>query len=193
VPAPAAVESGGDPGQRSTPRPAAGTPVRRARGPRRGPDPALEDRVCRWVERRDPEPGVRPAAPGDQPTGPALGAALNGRALGCRVVLDVLVLEPRSTRLDTDGAVEPLRRALAALSGRPGPRHAAIDLSAVAVVSARALAALADPAAGLSRAGGALRLCHVRPAVLAAVRQARLDRLVGVYPTVDEAVVARWG
>jgi hypothetical protein len=51
---------------------------------------------------------------------------------------------------------------------------------------------LADQAIKLAVAGGTLRLSQARPAVLEAIRQSRLGRAAKIYPTVDEAVLARW-
>ena len=65
-------------------------------------------------------------------------------------------------------------------------------MSHVASLTAEAAAALGDQAIKLAVAGGTLRLSQVRPAVVAAISQSRLGRVAKIYPTVDEAVLARW-
>jgi serine/threonine-protein kinase len=178
---------------RPYPASASGKQADRARRPHGG-RVAIENEVCDWLQ-QDDTPGVPPAPAGDGPApcpGPALEVALRDPALGYRVRLDVLILEPRRPRLDTEASVAPLCRALAALRGRRAARNAVINLCYVVTLSESAGAALAAHAGDLARAGGRLRLSHVRPALMATIRQTALGCVADVYPTADDAVVARW-
>jgi anti-anti-sigma regulatory factor len=162
--------------------------------------PPRNDRVASWDELafnwlatghscRHP-----PKAMGDGEESCSSGeAAFNDCTLTSRVFLGVLVLEPWPPRLEGERAVGPLLRALVDVRERPGLRRLVIDLSQVVTVSLRTVAVLAIMASDLARAGGEIRLSHVRPRVVQAVNQSRLVHLAKIYPTVDEAVLDPWG
>jgi hypothetical protein len=179
---------------RPYPAPAPGKRAARTRRPRGG-RVAIEKKVCDWLQQDDTS-GVPPAPAGDGPApcpGPALEVALRDPALGHHAHLDVLVLEPRRPRLDTEASVAPLCRALAALRGRHGSRNVVIDMCYIVNVSERAGSALAAHAYDLARSGGRLRLSHVRPDLVGPIRESALGHLADVYQTVKDAVIARWG
>jgi anti-anti-sigma factor len=94
--------------------------------------------------------------------------------------------------LEGDPVTKPIHRVLTAVREQRAFRRVVIDLSHVVSLSAEVAASLADQAIELAVAGGTLRLTQVRPPVMEAIRKSRLGRVTKVYPTVEEAVLARW-
>ena len=65
-----------------------------------------------------------------------------------------------------------------------------LNLESVTYLSSRAVGMILAHFQRLERAGGKLRLCHVRPKVLPTLEQMRLPMLIDIYPSLDEA--PRW-
>ena len=135
-----------------------------------------------------------PTAENERRSGPPgpLEVALRDRSLGHQFLLDVLVLDPHPGWRAGEPAMGSIRRVLTAVREQRASRRVVIDLSHVASLTAEGAATLADQAVKLAAAGGTLRLTQVRPAVLEAIRQSRLNRVAKIYPDVEEAVLARW-
>jgi anti-anti-sigma regulatory factor len=111
--------------------------------------------------------------------------------LDYQLILGVLVLTPRTPRLDEGPELKAFNRELAALlEERRLSRRAVVHLCYVAFLSGTALAVLVAHSDRLAMVGGAMRLCHVVPTVQATIE--RYGFPIEVYPRVDDAVVTRW-
>jgi anti-anti-sigma factor len=135
-----------------------------------------------------PSPAGRTTAVG--PVGEGL---VNVQHLGYEISQDVLVITILTPNLDDESAVGPIRSELHVLFEQPLPRRVVVSLDQVTYVSRRAVGVLLAHFQRLDRVGGAMRLCHVRPEVMAALEE-ELHGLtvIDVYPTTDEAVLAAW-
>jgi anti-anti-sigma regulatory factor len=158
------------------------------------PVAAFDEKVCTWLGTMDEFDVEASSGPIERPPGPPgrLVAALRDRSLRHRLLLGVLVLDLRPSRLECDPAIGPIRRVLAAMRDEPGGRRVVIDFRQVITLSVSVADALAHEAIELAVAGGTLRLSQVQPAVMETVLQSRLSRVTKSFPTVDEAVLARW-
>jgi anti-anti-sigma regulatory factor len=78
------------------------------------------------------------------------------------------------------------------LSSRPGVGRLVLDLRAVEACSEEAVDALLAFRRRIEAEGSVVKLCDVRPSVLAVLRQAGADRLIEVYQDASEAVWSRW-
>jgi len=107
--------------------------------------------------------------------------------LKCRQLGDVIAIEVKETTLDAECA-EQFRELLEAqLEGGP---KVLLDLKAVAFADSTGLGAILTCLHRLSRKGGTVRICGLRPLVHEMFRVLRLDRMVDVHPTPEEALLA---
>jgi anti-anti-sigma factor len=114
------------------------------------------------------------------------------RVLTAEPVGDVLVVRPLSTDLNDEATVGPLRFDLQSLHERYPVRRVVVDLGNVAYMSSRAVGVILAYYQAVHRVGGQLRVCGVHPKVQPTLEQMRLHWLIGIFPTVEEAVQAPW-
>jgi anti-anti-sigma factor len=178
----------------------------RLRDDRRADPPAetsnpTEDLVARWLlEDRDgdadindsaepaPAPEEAPLFGGDSAYDEATGEG----GLKCEVIQGVLVVTVLMPALADASAVGLLRDALVGLMEGTPHRRVVVSLCNVGFLSSAAVGVLVSHMLQLEWAGGGLRLCHILPPVMAVLKKIHLPRLVGTYPTLDEAVLAAW-
>jgi anti-anti-sigma regulatory factor len=129
---------------------------------------------------------------GRLPADDRIGAAPDrGPPLDYELILGVLVLTPRISRLEEGPELKAFNRGLTTLlEERRLSRRVVVHLYYVASLSGTALAVLVAHSDRLAMMGGAMRLCHVVPTVRATLE--RYGSPIEVYPRVDDAVVTRW-
>ena len=144
------------------------------------------------VEER-PAPEPIPAAPVPEPDPKADAEALRTlHHVAYRFVNGVLVATILSPVLDEEDTVGPLRLDLQSLLEHARPGRLVLSLRKVERISPRAGGLLLAISQRVERAGGTLRLCDARPALLPTMQSMRLPDLADVYPTVAEALADPW-
>lgn len=160
------------------------------------PGPGFEDLVAAWVSGGDGRPAAEAPDPSDATWRPATVRGTDREGQICYEILtDVLVATLRPARLEFEGDVAPVRRAFKELLSERSPdlpRRVVLDLSRLVGLSGRGLGLIVAHGLRLSRAGGALRIARVAPRIGAELTRLQLDRLVGIYPTVEDAVLTNW-
>lgn len=151
-------------------------------------DPTLQ-RLARLAE-PPPRPAAAPVSSPPKPT--PTQAAPGVLHLRYEVIQDVLVMTILTPDLNDETTVAPLRAEVQALFESPLPRRVVLNLESVTYLSSRAVGMILAHYQRLDRAGGKLRLCHVRPKVLPTLEQMRLPTLIDLYPTIDEALLDSW-
>ncbi|HEX8200790.1 MAG TPA: FHA domain-containing protein [Isosphaeraceae bacterium] len=170
-------------------------------GPRNGHGqgrPKVEEIVAHWLlaDAGDPRaPTPFDLGPGHSTEETALAVAtlpVRAEHLKFEAIQDVLVVRILPPDLDDERTVSPVRSELTTLLERLQPRRVVVSLEEVTHLSGRATVMLLAHAQHLGRDGGSMRLGHVRPRVMASLREANAPMLVRIYPTVDEAVLDVW-
>lgn len=168
--------------------------------------PALEAVPAGWPLA---EPSAQPiSAPRAEPTAAAVarpavvakGAEMGlvqppkmpGKALSYESRGSVLIVKLLIADLVDEHTVSPLRYELSGLLEQELPRRMVIDLSEVSYLSSRAVGVLLAHYQRLERQGGALRVCCAHPRVMPVLEQMRLNMIISVYPTLDEALAEAW-
>jgi len=104
-----------------------------------------------------------------------------------KTVGSVVVVKPGESRLDARSA-DALKDRLHALIGA-GNRHIVLDLSSVVFVDSSGLGAIVSAIKALADGGGMV-ICGARDAVRGVFKMTRLDKVVRLCATEDEAVAA---
>jgi anti-anti-sigma factor len=107
--------------------------------------------------------------------------------LDCRQLGDVIAIEVKESTLDAERA-EEFRQELEARIH--GSRKVLLDLNAVAFADSTGLGAILVCLHRAAAAGRKLRICGLRPLVQEMFHVLRLDRMVDVHVTLDEALSA---
>ena len=118
--------------------------------------------------------------------------SISNAALACEVVNGVLVARIRSSYLDDEATVGPLRYELQTFFDKTLPRRVVLSLEHVDYLSSRAVGVILSFFQHLDREHGALRVCSVSPKILEVLDAMRLPKLVDLYPTAEEAVSDPW-
>jgi anti-anti-sigma factor len=143
-----------------------------------------------------PEPAVAAAKATVATKGPDMGLVqppkMPGKALSYENRGSVLVVKLLIADLVDEQTVSPLRYELSGLLEEELPRRMIIDLSEVSYLSSRAVGVILAHYQRLERQGGSLRVCCAHERVLPVLEQMRLNMLVSVYPTLEEAVAEPW-
>jgi anti-anti-sigma factor len=161
--------------------------------------PKVEETVADWLLG---EEAADPGSPTSFDLGPhrASGEAplavdlqpVRAEHLRYEAIQDVLVITVLTPDLDDERTVGPVRSELTGVLERLQPRRVVLSLEQVTHLSGRAAVMLLAHAQHLARDGAALRLCHIRPGVMATLEDTHASMLIKGYPTVDEAVLAAW-
>jgi anti-anti-sigma factor len=139
------------------------------------------------------EPGAESAtAPEALESPPAEIGDERWRVMTTESVGDVLVVRPLSSDLNDETTVGPLRFDLHSLRERYPVRRVVVDLGNVAYMSSRAVGVILAYYQAVDRIRGKLRVCSVHPKVLPVLEQMRLNLLIEIFPTAEEAVRAPW-
>jgi anti-anti-sigma factor len=144
-----------------------------------------------WPFAEAPVAAPAPAAAAPKAT-PAEGPQIKGEALRYETVGDVLVVTLLNPDLTDESTVGPMRYEFRALLEHGLPNRVVVDLGNVTYLSSRAVGVILAHYQGLDRQGGSLRVCRVHPRVLPVLEQMRLQMLIDIYPTVEEAVETSW-
>ena len=126
------------------------------------------------------------------PAGPRSVGLKGVTHLRFEVAAGALVVRILTPTLDDEHKVAPIRHELALLFESELPRRVVLSLDGMAFLSSQAVGVILAYFQKLDRAGGALRLAQVPPRIGPVLDQMRVPALLGVYPTIDEAVDAAW-
>jgi anti-anti-sigma factor len=148
----------------------------------------LTEPSSKAVPSEEPAPPPTPN-PADYPTGEQFG---KDGALSYEVLGNVLRVTPVQADYNDELTVAPLRADFLSLLEQPLPRRVVVDLGAVRFLSSRAVGVLLAHYQGLTRLGGAMRVCRTHPKVMPVLKQMRLDQWIDAYPTLEEAVRDAW-
>ena len=160
--------------------------------------PKVDELVAHWLLEEDgvgPGPPAPPDLPSSRQASPAhpLGdRSIHVQHLTYEFIQDILVVTPLTPDLDDDSAVGPIRLELATLLEQLQPRRVVINLDQVTAHDSGAAVMLMARHCHFGKVGGAMRLCHLRPAVITVLEQIHCARAIEDYPTVDEAILAAW-
>ena len=168
-----------------------------ALGARAADIPTLEEIPLGWPLSEQSAAAAAPSKPAPpSPPPPAVEqagpCAAELSALEYETVGDVLVVTLTSSELTDEFTVGPMRFELKGLLEQPLPRKVVINLGNVTFLSSRAVGVILANYQGLDRLGGKLRVCCVQPKVMPVLQQMRLNMLIEIDPTVEEAVQASW-
>jgi stage II sporulation protein AA (anti-sigma F factor antagonist) len=105
---------------------------------------------------------------------------------------NILLVTIHQAEFQDELTVGPFRYTLRDLLEQTYPRLEVFDLQKVTFMSSRAVGVLLAHYQALGRHGGKMRICQVSPAVASVFKQMRLDMLVDIYDTVDEAIQDPW-
>lgn len=90
---------------------------------------------------------------------------------------------------DLDPAsVELINRELPKLVGKPGGAKTVVNFEKIVYLPSRVLSVLLESQHAANDAGGQLRLCGLRPAVREVMNLMRLDKVLRILPTCEEAI-----
>jgi anti-anti-sigma factor len=104
-------------------------------------------------------------------------------------LMHIVLIGPNLTEEDT---IAPLRADLREILEQPWPRREVIDMEKITYVSSRAVGVILAHYQGLLREGGTVRLCNVSPRILPVLEQMRVQMLVDLYSSVEEAMQTEW-
>ncbi len=150
--------------------------------------PSVDDLIAEWSANAPP-----PIAPSADPEPATLSEADEADGtLRFESLEGVLVATPLVGQLVDEAEVNALRSGLIDRLELPGPRQVVVNLDHVGDLSGRAIGVLLAQHLRLDRDGGALRICQAHARTRAALDHARLPMLMGVYATLDEAVLDAW-
>lgn len=107
--------------------------------------------------------------------------------LKCKQVGDVTAIEVKETMLDAECA-EQFKDQLR--QHAEGNRKVLLDLRRVSFADSSGLGAILTCLHGLAKAGGSARVCGLRPLVHEMFHLLRLDRIVDIHRTAEEALLA---
>lgn len=161
------------------------------------PTGTLEERVAEWLTGQEfdgdgeGQPSGESEAPCDPPsTRTELECAVG--SIRHELIEGVLVVTPRGVPLDDESGVEALRAALQTFLETDLPRRVVVNLETAGGLSSRAIGFLVAHALRLDRLGGALRIAQPQPRARTWLEHLRIQVLVDLFPTLDEAVIAAW-
>ena len=105
----------------------------------------------------------------------------------------VLVLSPTVARLDDPATLDAIRDRLLQLVAEPEPSlQVVVNLAPLVGLSGRAIGLILAHQLRIQRLGGCLRLAQASASVAVAMDVVGLPSLIEIFPTLDEAVLARW-
>ncbi len=84
-------------------------------------------------------------------------------------------------------AADDLERAVRLIKVRR-PRHLVIDLAGLSFIASLGLGLLVSLSAAIKSDGGTIRFAGATPAIGEVIRRCKLDRVLPVYESVDEAL-----
>jgi anti-anti-sigma factor len=116
----------------------------------------------------------------------------NLRHVGYRLVDGVLVVTVRTSKLDDEETVAPLRHDLRTLLDTEPHDYVVIDLGQVKFLSPRAVGVILAAFQRIDQGGGTMRVCNADPALAPVLDSMRLPQLVDVFGSLDQAIHARW-
>ncbi|HEV3166085.1 MAG TPA: STAS domain-containing protein [Isosphaeraceae bacterium] len=139
------------------------------------------------------KPKADPAAGSWITAAPQLGdRPLETKSLSYKAVGNALVVTLLTPELTDERTIGRLRFELRALLDQPLPRRVVLDLSNVTFLSSSAVGVILAHNQGLSREGGALRVCNVHSRVLPVLEQMRMNMIIDIYKSLDEALADSW-
>jgi anti-anti-sigma factor len=116
----------------------------------------------------------------------------DGRPFRVEVIEGVLVITPQLAHLNSDEVVASLRDLLLSFLEGSSPRRVVVHLNHMETFCSRGIGILLAHSLRLEREGGALRICEPSARVAALFEHVGVPMLVGVYPALDDAVLASW-
>jgi anti-anti-sigma regulatory factor len=120
----------------------------------------------------------------------ALANSLSSAYLSFAILKDVLVATVIPHELEEETTIEPVRYGVSFTLEINLPRRVILDLSHVDTISKKAVIMLLGQSKRFAKAGGSLRLCHVKPAVVDFIEHADTPGSLEYHATFDEAVTA---